>query len=197
MDRFKQMKQRIKAYEQRQRPLHEYLQDEYLDENGVAVVDVDLTGQSLYNPLTMGKQQDLDPAIYATLDDKIYYIPSAVPVTIRLHGVAESEHSTVQALLSKHYGLRLRDKKQDLRLNTIKSCILYVLGIALLAFYFLLAKAPINVVGYEVLSIVATFVIWEATDAAVLQRSSLRVAYWEAAQMALAECTFVATPRSK
>lgn len=197
MNRLKQMKQQIKAYEQRQQPLPDYLKTEYLDATGVAVVDVNLAGQTLYNPLTMGQQQDLDPALYATIDEKVYNIPSIVPVMIRCHGVAPKEQSRVQSLFNKHYDFILRDKKQDLRRNAIKSWLLYLLGIALLALYFVLAKVQLNVVGYEVLSIVATFIIWEATDAAILQRHSLRVAYLEAAQMALAQYTFVNTTRGK
>lgn len=197
MNRIKQMKQQIKAYEARQQPVHEYVKAEYLNDNGVAVIDVNLTAQNLYNPLSMGRQQDLDPAIYAMLDEKIYNLPSVVPVTIRCHGVPKSERPKVDALLKEHYDLRLRDKKQDLRLNAVKAWLLYLFGVALLALYFVLAKVQVNVVGYEVLSIIATFIIWEATDAAILQRNALRVAYFEAAQMALANCEFVDRPRSK
>lgn len=181
----------VKNYEKRKQSLSEYVKNEFLDADGYAAIDVDLTSVELFNPLSMGKQMTVNTQIIDYIDERVYAVPVDVPVKIVMHGsISKEDKENLLSALHEHYDLNLNDKKLDLRINTIKSVALFVIGFVLLAAYFLLANFMGEGVWYEILSIVATFVMWEAADFFILERHTLRVAYYEAAQLALIKIEF-------
>ena len=60
---------------------------EYLCADGMAQIDVNLyEGVNLFNPLSFGKQRDLNSDIYELIDAKLYTIPLKYPIRICFHG---------------------------------------------------------------------------------------------------------------
>ena len=114
---------------------------EYLCADGRAQIDVNLfDGAELFNPLTYQKQRDLNSAIYDLIDEKLYTIPLKYPVRICFHGCLPDEETqqAVRDVIQEHYMYTLRDKKEDLRINRLKTVCLALFGVALLTLYFAL-----------------------------------------------------------
>lgn len=187
----KAFKKKLKEYKKRQQPLNKYLREEYYLESGEAEIKVDLRESELYNPLSVDVQRDLNPDIYSFVDEKVYTVPTSIPVRLQLIGVPQSERSQVEAIIKEHYDLALRDKKLDLRLNTIRSSSLFFIGGFMLALYFVLANVISNEVWYEIFSIIATVIVWNASEEAFISRHDLKLDYLYAAQIALADIEFI------
>lgn len=184
--------EQIKKYEEKKKKMSEYIKEEYIEASGIAVIDVNLDNFEVFNPLSMGKQRTLNKEIIEYIDEKSYPIPVDIPIQINIHGsFDDTVKEEIINKLQEHYDLMLNDKKFDLKINAIRSGALFTIGVILLIFYLLLANFTVNKLWYEILSIVSTFIIWEAADFFILERYALRVSYYEIAQMVICEKTFV------
>lgn len=184
--------EQIKKYEEKKKTMSEYIKEEYIDASGIAVIDVNLDNFEVFNPLSMGKQRTLNKEIIEYIDEKSYPIPVDIPIKINIYGSFEDAvKEEIINKLQEHYDLMLNDKKFDLKINAIRSSVLFIIGVILLIFYLLLANFTVNKLWYEILSIVSTFIIWEAADFFILERNALRISYYEIAQMVICEKTFV------
>lgn len=166
---------------------------EYLCADGMAQIDVNLyTGVDLFNPLSYGKQRDLNGDIYALIDTKLYTIPLKYPIRICFHGCVPDPQiqNEVRKAIQEHYMFLLRDKKEDLRINLLKTIGMTIFGVILLAIYFTLELIASNPVFMEFLSIAGWVAAWEAVDSWLLQRKALRIEYLNVGQAALSEVSF-------
>lgn len=175
--------------------MEERTADEYLCPDGKAQIDIHLyDGVELFNPLTFGKQRDLNSDIYDLVDTKLYTIPLRYPVRLCFHGnIPDSQaQEEVRAVIQEHYMYVFRDKEIDLRINLFKTIGMAVFGAILLAIYFALELTSSNPVFMELLSIAGWVAAWEAVDSWLLQRKAIRLEYMYAGQAALSEVTFSA-----
>lgn len=157
------------------KPLRQYLESEYM-EGDSAVIDVCLYDDlALFDPLSMGRQLDLNPEIYDFIDRKSYLIPAHTPLIIRFHGRAltPEDQACVRDLLSERYMNILRDKLWDLRSLRRKILALLAVGIAFLSLYFYISISLDDGIFLELLSIIASVALWEATGCLLLERSEL------------------------
>ena len=171
----------------------EMTEREYLCADGVAQIDVNLCdGEPLFNPLSYGRQRDLNSAIYELIDEKLYTIPLKYRIRLCFHGQLPDEkvQQEVRSVIQEHYMYALRDKKEDLRINQIKAIALAIFGAALLAIYFALEIAVSNPVFMEFLSIAGTVSAWEAVETWFLERKSVKLEYLAAGQAVLSEIVF-------
>ena len=150
--------------------------EEIIDESGYAVIDVKLPSEEeLYDPLSTGNNLDLNPAIYDFIDQQANIIPSKVPLKIRMHGdVAEDRQEEIKRLMHRHYMMRSYDVTWDFAANFRKALFLIIFGIAVLSVYFLVTVLLNNPLFAEILSIVGSFSLWEAANAILLDRPSLK-----------------------
>lgn len=166
---------------------------EYLCADGMAQIDVNLyEGVNLFNPLSFGKQRDLNSDIYELIDAKLYTIPLKYPIRICFHGCVPDPQiqNEVRKAIQEHYMFLFRDKKADLRINLLKTIGMTIFGVILLAIYFTLELTSPNPVFMEFLSIAGWVAAWEAVDSWLLQRKALRIEYMNAGQAALSEVSF-------
>lgn len=182
---------KLKDYQTQNKGITDYVNQKHIDSEGFAIIDIDLSDTPLYRNMSYGKQLELNPEIFTYLDDKVYFIPIERPIKLRISGVSEPDRQVVSRLIKEHYNLKLNDKKADLKENSVKSLSLFVIGALLLALYFVLGNYSVNLVWYEIFSIVATFIIWESADFFILERRSIRVAYYDTAQMVFADIVFI------
>lgn len=150
--------------------------EEIVDESGYAVIDVKLPREEeLYDPLSMGSNLDLDPAIYDFIDRQANIIPSKVPLKIRMHGdVDEDKQQEIKRLMHRHYMMRSYDVTWDFAANFRKALFLILFGVAVLSVYFVVTVLLDEPLFAEILSIVGTFSLWEAANAILLDRPSLK-----------------------
>ena len=167
--------------------------NEYLCADGKAQIDINLyDGAELFNPFTFGKQRDLSNDIYELIDTKLYTIPLKYPIWLCFHGNIPDPKTQqiVRDTIKKHYMYAFSDKKEDLRINLLKTVGMAVFGIILLTIFFALEITTSNPVFMEFLSIAGWVAAWEAVDSWVLQRKVLRMDYLNAGQAVLSEVAF-------
>lgn len=166
---------------------------EYLCSDGMAQIDINLyDGVELFNPLSYGKQRDLHSDIYELIDAKLYTIPVKYPIRICFHGSVSDPQvqDEVRKGIQEHYMFLFRDKKEDLRINLLKTICMAIFGVILLTIYFTLELTSSNPVFMEFLSIAGWVAAWEAIDSWLLQRKAIRIEYWNVGQAVLSEVTF-------
>ncbi len=160
---------------ERMRELVKYA-EEIIDDSGYAVIDVKLPrDEELYDPLSTGNNLDLNPAIYDFIDQQANIIPSKIPLKIRMHGdVDEDKQEEIRRLMHRHYMMRSYDVTWDFAANFRKALFLIIFGVAVLVVYFLVTVLLDNPLFAEILSIVGSFSLWEAANAILLDRPSLK-----------------------
>ncbi len=159
---------------QRAQELLEYVEN-IRDEEGYAVVDVNIGEDTLYDPLSLKGNKDLNGEIYSYIDAQTNVIPSNIPLRIRFHGdVDEAEQDEIRKIMHRHYTMQSYDNSWDLAANFRKMILLAVFGAIVLAVYLFLAITEKHVFMAEILSIVGSFSLWEAADAFLLERPHLR-----------------------
>ncbi len=157
--------------------LRQYVEREYLDEAGNAVIDIRLyEGLELFDSLSMGKQRDINPEIIDFIDRKSNLIPGASPIILRFHGgeVSEEDKQQAKACLEEHYTVALQDRAWDLRSNNMQLIFLSIIGVALISLYLFCALKLENGLFLEILSIIGSFALWEAADRFLIERSAIR-----------------------
>lgn len=174
--------------------LEAFIQAEYLDEAGLACIQVNLRGGEVFDPRSLGRGRCLSRELLEFLDAKMYPVPVRYPLRILFCGgdLSGEEQAQVERLLRSHYTGVLRDKGLDLRMNAAKILGLAALGVLLLGLWFGLGRRAEQPLLMEFLSIAGTFALWQAVDFYVLERRSLQVERLNAGQSALAEVEFLA-----
>lgn len=160
---------------QRKEELLKYI-EHIRDDEGYAVVDVSLGEEvTLYDPLSLKGQRDLNSEIYDYIEAQTNVIPATVPLRIRFHGdFSAEEQEEIKQMMHRHYVMRSFDISWDLIANFRKMLLLALFGAAVLALYLYLAFTSENALTTEILSVIGSFSLWEAVDAFLLERPHLR-----------------------
>lgn len=146
----------------------------------------------LFTPYSSGTQLELQPELIDYIDRQVYPIPAHRPLTLQFLEWRQSEGEKDQAeqCLHTHYLLALHDKRLDLRVNFWKSLLLFCFGAGMLLLSFSLSAWIDNRLFSEVLSVIATFSLWETAGFVLLERRQLKEDWLNAGQLVLAEIEF-------
>lgn len=146
------------------------------DDEGHIAIDVNISNTPLYDELSVGSNLDLNGAIYDFIDREANLIPAKIPLKIRFVGrdVSPEEQAEIRRIMHKHYTLKSLDITWDKAANFKKMVGLSLFGVAVLAAYFLLSVFDGNPMITEILSIIGSFSLWEATGSYLLDRPQLR-----------------------
>ena len=155
--------------------LRRYLDEEYMNDEGVGVIDVCLSeGLELYDPLSYGRQRELNPEIYDFIGQKANLLPAQVPLRICFHGhVPPEDQEQIRRLMAEHYSLELQDRMWDLRSNRHKLIGMVAVGVVFLSLYFFFALQEDDGLFLELLSVIGSFALWEAADCFLLERRAI------------------------
>lgn len=176
----------IKILKANHKTLRSFAKDKYLDENGVAHINVYVTKETIYNPLTNPENPDISDDIINYIDKESYFIPTDYPIEIDVHSEDELDEKHIENKLKEHYWKELADKDDDLKNNRIIYILLFIVGALFLSLFFVLKNnASTKDLFVEIFSIAATFLIWEAVDYSMIVRNALKIQYLNAAQLAL------------
>ncbi len=189
------MIKKIRQYENEMPSMEQYIEKEYLDDYNNAVIRINAyDGIEWFDMLSIGNQATLNQDIYDFIDRKAYYIPIRYPIIIQFENVQLSvkEQIYITSLIKEHYNLILKDKRIDLLFNFITILSLFVLGTVLLIIYFTINTAKVGDIFSEILSIVASFSLWEAVDYFLLERNNISKERLNAGQLTISEVRFIA-----
>lgn len=184
---------KIRQFEDALPPFRDYLTEEYLNENNEAVIHIDGRGlNGAFEPLSIGVQRELKGELFDFVERKADPIPVEIPLVLQFEGMnaGEEEQESIRQMLKEHYMLILVDKKVDLYYNTIQSILYFLLGLAVLVGAYFLAPVVSSVFFTILLSIIATFSLWEAVDSSLLKRRAIVVDRLNAGQLAMADIRF-------
>lgn len=194
----KQLRRRIakniRRFENEMSSMEDYLEKEYLDKDNNAIIYVNAyDGIEWFDKLSIGNQVTLNQDIYDFIDRKAYNIPIRYPIIIQFVNVElkEKEQNQIISLIKEHYSLILNDKRIDLHFNFITILSLFTLGIILLIIYFTINIAEVGEILSEVLSIAASFALWEAVDYFLLERKEISKERLNAGQLTISEIRFI------
>nr|WP_294494229.1 hypothetical protein [uncultured Anaerosporobacter sp.] len=190
----RRMVKNIRRFENNMLSMERYLEKEYLDEDNNAVIYVNAyDGIEWFDKLSIGNQVTLNQDIYDFIDRKAYYIPIRYPIIIQFVNVDlnEKEQNQIIRLIKEHYTSILNDKRIDLHFNFITILSLFTLGIILLIIYFTINMAEVGEIISEVLSIAASFALWEAVDYFLLERKDISKERLNAGQLSISEIRFI------
>lgn len=190
----RRMVKNIRRFENNMPSTERYLEKEYLDEDNNAVIYVNAyDGIEWFDKLSIGNQVTLNQDIYDYIDRKAYYIPISYPIIIQFVNVDlnDKEQNQIIRLIKEHYTLILNDKSIDLHFNFITILSLFTLGIILLIIYFTMNIAEVGEIISEVLSIAASFSLWEAVDYFLLERKDITKERLNAGQLSISEIRFI------
>lgn len=173
-ERQEQLKRTVRD-QARLRTLRRYLDEEYMNDEGVGVIDVCLSeGLELYDPLSWGRQRELNPEIYDFIGQKANLLPAQVPLRICFHGhVPPEDQEQIRRLMAEHYSLELQDRMWDLRSNRHKLIGMVAVGVVFLSLYFFFALREDDGLFLELLSVIGSFALWEAADCFLLERRAI------------------------
>lgn len=134
----------------------------------------------------------LNPDLLEYIEKVVYYIPYRFSIVLKISGInfTEEEKIAIVKLLSEHFGMRVHDKRVDIKFNTHKAIILFILGVIILYTSFLLSNIDSIAFITEIVSIAGTFAIWELVNTLWLERSGLKVARLNAGQLACSTIEF-------
>ena len=176
--------------------LHRYLDEEYMTEDGVGVIDVRLYDElALYDPLSLGRQRELNPEIYDFIERKANLLPAQVPLRICFHGrIPPEDQAQIRRLMAEHYAIALQDRMWDQRSNRVKLTGMVAVGVLFLSMYFFFALREDDGLFLELLSVIGSFALWEAADCFLLERRAIRHDMLDIAQHITQEVVFLEDP---
>ncbi len=192
-ERRKMLIKKISEFEQSNSGIKEYIANEYLDENGTAVIEINgYCGLVWFEPLSSGKQLELNSEIYEYIDKKVKGIPINYFIKLKFinSNLSEDKKQRIKNQIKEHYGLILKERNIKLKFNIIKILGLFIFGVLLLAISFALNKSQLGEIVVEILSIIASFSLWEAADFYLFERNQLKFQRLNAGQIAIAEVEF-------
>lgn len=157
--------------------LIEYLK-QIRDDEGYAVVNINLEGNEIYDPYSMKEQKDLCGEIYEYIDAQTNVVPAEIPLRIKFYGdVPAEEQEEIRRMMHRHYTQKTYDVSWDLVANLRKMLLLAIFGVCVLAAYFFVVFKYDQPIFSEVLSVIGTFSLWEAANSLLLERPHLRREY--------------------
>ncbi len=164
--------------------LHDYLEDEFLQKDGTAVIDINLNDVDVFDPISYGHQLDLNPDIIEYIDKKVNLIPIVYPIVLRFHAsnLTDETKTQIEHCLREHYYVELQDKAWDKRNNKMQILYLTVLGLVFISLYIYSVFVLEEGLFVEFLSVVGSFALWEAADRFLLERQSIKFQMNESAQ---------------
>ncbi len=184
-------KSRLRQYEKSIPNMPQYISEEYLQKDK-AIVELNINaGYQVFSKLAPGNQLSLNSEIISYIDEKVYPIPAAYPVILRVHGISdEKTQSQFRHCVKEHYYLGYEDKKIDMKLNTFKNVILFTFGSCLMILYFFMTSFVTDNLFNEIASIAATVVIWSAFESILFDRRQISRDCKYAGQLATMEVEF-------
>ena len=155
------------------------------DNDGRICIDVNLSPSfEIYDPLSIGYDNELNSDIYDYIEEKANLIPSNIPLKIRFHGrsFSEEEQENIRRIMKRHYNVAVLDKAWDKAANTKKLIVMAAFGLIMLTIYFYLSVIADNQIMVELFSVIGSFSLWEAAGSFLLERPQLKREYEEILQ---------------
>lgn len=187
----KSLLSKLATMEERRGTVREFINEEFIDEQGNAIIDVNLEeDENLFSPYSDKKV--LNPEILNYIDSIADPIPANIPLVVNFIVDDESklDQDFIKLAFRRHYWLSYKEKVRDSRRNVITSLILFAIGLSLLVIYYFLNQISEVFFGNEIVLISSWVFIWEGVNRFFLDRREKQIDRINEGQMAVAVVTF-------
>ena len=190
----KKMKEKIKIYS-KEEYYSGYLQNEFLTDDNDADIFLHLTDiDQLIDNRTVGNQVELTNDFYDFVEQKSSVLNNDVKIELHISGLklSNKEQGMVKHIVKEHYGVELHKVQKRYLQCRDKIIHLFTFGFLIALLYFLLITfTDANFeFGFEVLSFVFSFALWEAFDAIIYSLNDIKYEREEVTQNLLMNITF-------
>lgn len=187
----KSLFKKLAAMEKRRGSVHEFVENEYMDEEGSAIININLKNtDNLFSPYSEKKVLNTDLMRY--IDSQADPLPADVPLVINfiVDDVSDVDKEYIQKAIKRYYWLSYKSMTQELRRILITSIILFFIGISILVFYEVLNRLSIDIFANQIVLIASWVFIWEAVSRFFFNRRAKQIERINEGQMVVATIRF-------
>lgn len=182
---------KLAAMDKRSGSIDDFVENEYIDENGTAVINIQLSNtDNLFSPYSEKKVLNQDLMNY--IDSQADPISPEIPIIINfiVDDVNKVDEVYIKRAIKRYYWLSYRSKKKELRRLTITSAILFLVGIGITIVYQILYRLNVDLFANEIILIASWVFIWEAVSRFTFNRRAKQIDLLNEGQMAVASVRF-------
>lgn len=182
---------KLAAMEKRRGSINQFLENEYIDENGAAVIDIYLANtDNLFSPYSEKKVLNQDLMHY--IDSQADPLPPEIPLIINfiVDDVSKVDQDYIQIAIKRYYWLSYKSMTKDLNRINVTSALFLLMGIGILVLYETLNRLNIDILANQVILIGSWVFIWEAVSRFFFNRRAKQVERINEGQMAVATVRF-------
>lgn len=182
---------KLAAMDKRSGSIDDFVENEYIDDNGTAVINIQLSNtDNLFSPYSEKKVLNQDLMNY--IDSQADPISPEIPIIINfiVDDVNKVDEVYIKRAIKRYYWLSYRSKKKELRRLTITSAILFLIGIGITIVYQILYRLNVDLFANEIILIASWVFIWEAVSRFTFNRRAKQIDLLNEGQMAVASVRF-------
>ena len=197
-NKLRKLFEQLRKMEEKRGTINDFINSEYIDESGNAIVDVDLVDDdNLFSPYSNKKM--LNPEILNYIDSVVDPIPAYIPVIINFIVDENStlNQSEIRAGFKRYYWLSYKAKAKSLRRLTILSLILFLIGVGIFSLYYAVKSMVGDFFASEIVLIASWVFVWEGVNRFFLGRHEKRMDMINEGKMAVAMVTFTYVKKQK
>lgn len=161
-----------------------FSKEDYLDNEGYVTFNVDAKKDELISNYKVNDKELISTDFISNLEKYSEPVPYSYPIRIKINSI--DDITNLDNMYKEHYKLKIILTRNKLKINLLKALGLLFLGILLFILYFIL-KENTNWLYLEIISIAATFSIWEAVDVFLLERQEIKIELANNIQLGLAK----------
>ena len=185
MKKNKRLVRDLKNAKKNAKTLREFAIEKYVNEEGIAVINVEINEDNLYEEYSLDNDKKLANSLFEYIENEAYYIPFEFELQIAFHSNFDIDEEILINKFKDHYSKKMIDKRDDLKTNRFISSSLFAVGVLFLIIYFIISYNPdANILFSEVFSIIASFAVWESVDYFIISRNELKIEFLNIIQLA-------------
>jgi len=196
--KLKPLLKKLAAMEKRRGTVLEFVENEYLNEEGTAIINIKLkNADNLFS--TYSEKKVLNQDLMHYIDSQADPLPPYLPLVINfiVDDVSKVDREYIQKAIKRYYWLSYKSMTHELRRIMITSVLFFIMGISILVFYEILTRMDIDIFANQIILIASWVFIWESVSRFFFNRRAKQVERMNEGQMAVATVRFESRPHKE
>lgn len=186
---------KLAAMEKRRGSVQNFLDHEYMDEDGAAVINIVLkNADNLFSPYS--EKKVLNKELMDYIDSQADPIPPHIPLIINfiVDDVSAADREYIQKAIKRYYWLSYKSMMLELKRINFTSALFLLTGIGILVLYETLNRLDIDIFANQIILIASWVFIWEAVSRFFFNRRAKQIERYNEGQMVVAVVRFEIRP---
>ncbi len=197
-NKIKPLLKKLSAMEEKRGSVRDFVEHEYIDDDGNAIIDVNLEeDDNLFSPYSDKKV--LNPDILHYIDTLADPLPAHLPLVVNfiVDDKTKLDQDFIKRAFKRHYWLSYKQMTFEMHRISITSLIFFSIGLSILFVYVMLDRSGIDIFVNELILIASWVFIWESVSRFFFGRRSKQIERVNEGQMAVAVVRFENRSASK